>query len=200
MKRNAFDAIGADLSAAAAEKRRHFVPALLGGACLVAVLLMMAGIREDFAQMPTWRQIALGASWVVCGLLFPAVGIGLWFPGRGSRIALVGAGLAAPLFAVVGWPLSDAPHPAAPCGIALVMLGAGLVGIGALSGAFAQRRAASSTAWVAGGLTLAALTTTSWICPVDEVMHVATGHLLPGLVFAGIAVGLARWLHARQRS
>lgn len=200
MSRDVFDAIGADLSAAAAEKRRHFVPATLGAASLIVALVAIAGIREDFLELPTWRQGALAASWVVCGLLFPAVGVGLWFPRRGTRVALAGIGLLLPLCAVVGWPLGhDSPHPAGPCGVALMVLGAGLVGIGALSGAFAQRRSANSTTWVAAGLTLAAVATTSWICPVDEAAHLVWGHVVPGLAFVIVAVVLGRWLHARGR-
>ncbi len=200
MKRDVFDVIGADLSAAVSEKRRHFVPATIGAISLIVALVAMAGIREDFLEMPIWRQGALGMSWVICGLLFPAVGVGLWFPRRGTRIALATAGLLLPLCAVVGWPLGhDDPHPVGPCGMALVVLGAGLVGIGALSGAFAQRRSAKSTTWVAAGLTLAAVATTSWICPVDEAGHLVWGHLVPGLAFVVVAMALGRWLHARAR-
>lgn len=200
MKPDVLRAIEADLDAAAAQKRRHFLPALIGAISLITALVAMAGVREDFGGMPLWRQTALGGSWVVCGLLFPAVGVGLWFPRRGARIGLVAAGIALPLAAVVGWPLGhEEAHAAAPCGIALLVLGAGLVGIGALSGAFAQRRSVGSSAWVATGLTLAALATTSWVCPVDEGDHLTWGHLVPGLVFAAIAVGLGRWLHERQR-
>lgn len=200
MKRDVLEAIGADLSAETREKRRHFLPALVGAISLVCALLAMAGIREDFIEMPMWRQIALGASWLVCGLLFPAVGVGLWFPARGTRIALAVAGIAIPVAAVVGWPMgTDPPQQAASCGMALVALGTGLVGVGALSGAFAQRRAATSTTWVAAGLTLAALATTSWICPVDHGGHLAWGHLIPGLAFAAVALAVGRRLHRRQR-
>jgi len=201
MKRNVFDAIGADLSAGTREKRRHFLPALVGAISLIFALVAMAGIRQDFLEMPMWRQVALGASWIVCGLLFPAVGVGLWFPPRRTRIALAIAGVAIPLAAVIGWPIgAEPPHDAAPCGIALVALGTGLVGVGALSGAFAQRRAAASTTWVAAGLTLAALATTSWICPVDHGGHLAWGHLLPALMFAALALALGRRLHRRART
>ena len=201
MKRDVLGAIEADLAAAAAEKRRHFFPALIGAASLIAAMLAMAGIRDDVLEMPLWRQIALTGSWIVCGLLFPAVGVGVWFPRRAARIGLVVAGIVLPVAAVIGWPLGhDEPHGAAPCGVALLVLGAGLVGIGALSGAFAQRRAVASSAWVATGLTLAALATTSWVCPVDEGGHLTRGHIVPGLVLAALAVVLGRWLHARQRA
>ncbi|MGH1341208.1 MAG: hypothetical protein ACRBN8_06640 [Nannocystales bacterium] len=200
MKHDVFDAIGADLSAGTREKRRHFLPAFVGAVLLIFALLAMTGIRQDFDQMPLWRQAALGVSWLVCGVLFPAVGVGLWFPSRSARLALAVAGIALPLSAVVGWPLgTDAPHGAASCAIALVALGTGLVGVGALSGAFAQRRAATSTMWVAAGLTLAALATTSWICPVDQGEHLVCGHLLPGLTFAALALALGRFMHRRSR-
>ncbi len=200
MKRDVFDAIGADLSAGVQEKRRHFLPAVIGAISLIFALIAMAGIREDFVAMPMWRQLALGVSWLICGLLFPAVGVGLWFPGRTTRVVLAISGVVIPLCAVVGWPIGGAaPHQAASCGMALVALGTGLVGIGALSGAFAQRRAANSTAWVAAGLTLAALATTSWICPVDHGEHLAWGHLVPGLAFAALALALGRRLHRRAR-
>ena len=200
MKRDAFDAIGADLSAAAQEKRRHFLPALIGAISLILALIALAGIRQDFAGLPLWRQVSLGGSWLVCGLLFPAVGVGLWFPSRSARVVLAAVGLLLPLAAVVGWPLGAEPdHAAAPCGIALVALGGGLVGVGALSGAFAQRRSVASTAWVAVGLTLAALATTSWICPVDAVSHVAWGHLGPAVGLSLLSLALGRWLHRRQR-
>jgi len=200
MKRNVFDAIGADLEAAAKAKRRHFLPATVGAISLILALLGMAGVREDFMELPLWRQFALGGSWVICGLLFPAVGVGLWFPGRLARISLAVAGVLLPLSALVGWPLGhDEPHAAAPCGMALVILGSGLVGIGALSGAFAQRRSIGSTTWVAAGLTLAALATTGWVCPTDEGAHILWGHLLPAVGFAALALALGRWLHERQR-
>ena len=200
MKRDASTLIEADLDAAAAHKRRHFLPALIGATSLVGALLAMAGVRDDFAQMPGWRQFALTGSWIVCGLLFPAVGVGLWFPRRSLRVAVVLMGIVLPLSSVLGWPLGhEAPHAAAPCGLALLGLGGGLVGIGAVSGAFAQRRAVGSSAWVAGGLTLTALATTSWVCPVDEGGHLTWGHVVPGLLLAAFAVGLGRWLHARQR-
>ncbi len=200
MKREALDAIGADLRAGTREKRRHFVPAIVGAVSLILAILAMTGIRGDFIEMPMWRQIALAASWVVCGVLFPAVGVGLWFPSPGTRTALAVTGIAIPLTAVLGWPMgSDPPEQALSCGLALVALGTALVGVGALSGAFAQRRSASSTTWVAAGLTLAALATTSWICPVDHGGHLAWGHLLPALGFAALALALGRRLHRRQR-
>lgn len=200
MKRDVFDAIGADLSAGTREKRRHFLPAIVGAISLIFALVAMAGIREDFIEMPMWRQLSLATSWIICGLLFPAVGVGLWFPGRRARIVLAVAGVAVPLAAVVGWPMgTDPPHEATSCGMALIALGTGLVGVGALSGAFAQRRAVVSTTWVAAGLTLAALATTSWICPVDHAGHLAWGHLVPGLIFAALALALGRRLHRRAR-
>lgn len=200
MKRDVLEAIGADLSANTREKRRHFLPAIVGVLSLIFAVLAMAGIREDFIEMPMWRQLALAASWIICGLLFPAVGVGLWFPGRRTRIALAIAGIAVPLAAVVGWPMGTDPAvDPTSCGMALVALGTGLVGVGALSGAFAQRRAAVSTTWVAAGLTLAALATTSWICPVDHGGHLAWGHLIPGLIFAGLALAVGRRLHRRAR-
>lgn len=200
MKFDALEAIGSDLSAASREKRRHFLPAVAGAMALVLGLLAMAGIRDDFAQLPLWRQISLGGSWIVGGLLFPAVGVGLWFPGRATRSLLAVLGIALPLAAVVGWPPgSDPPHSAVPCGVALAVLGGALLGVGTLSGAFAQRRSASATAWVAAGLTVAAMATTSWICPVDAVPHLAWGHLGPALALSLLALSLGRWLHGRQR-
>jgi hypothetical protein len=200
MKRDVFDAIGADLSAAQTEKRRHFVPATIGAISLSLALVAMAGIREDISELGLWRQIAFGASWIVCGFLFPAVGIGIWFPRRVTRLSLIAAGVVLPLCAVLGGPQAqEHPHPAGPCGLALVVLGIGLVGIGALSGAFAQRRAKGSTIWVAAGLTLAGVTTTSVVCPVDEPGHLLWGHVIPGLGFMVAAIVLGRWVHARQR-
>ncbi len=193
-------AIGADLSAKAREKRRHFLPAVIAVCGLVLGLLAMAGVRGDFAALPLWRQLSLGGAWLVCGLLFPAVGVGLWFPTRGVRVALVVAGIALPLAAVLGWPpLRGASAPAAPCGLVLLALGACLVAVGAFSGAFAQRRSVQATAWVASGLTLSAMATTSWVCPVDAVAHLAWGHVVPAVGLTALAMVVGRWLHARQR-
>ena len=148
--KDVFAAIEADLEAEATRKRRHFLPALVGASSLIVGLLAMAGVREDFAGLPLWRQVALSGSWLVCGLLFPAIGAGLWFPRRGVRTALALGGISLSVLAVVGWPLGhEEPHAAAPCGIALLVLGAGLIGIGALSGAFAMRRSIGSSAWYA---------------------------------------------------
>ncbi|MCR9164857.1 MAG: hypothetical protein ACE37F_15265 [Nannocystaceae bacterium] len=198
--RDVLEAIGDDLSAAAAQKRRHFVPAALGAAALCLALLAMAGTRDDFAALPPWRQLAFAASWIVGGLLFPAVGVGLWFPGRAGRIALAAAGIALPVCAVLGGPAAhEGDHPAGPCGLALACLGLALVGLGALSGAFAQRRAARSTGWVAAGLTLSAATTSGWICPYDAPTHLLWGHVAPALALVVVAAALGRWMHARQR-
>jgi len=199
MRRDVCEAISADLAAAARTKRRHFAPAIVGVGALIAALLAMAGVRGDFAAMPGWRPLALGASWVVCGLLFPAVGVGLWFPRRRTRIALAAAGLVLPLVGLLGWPLGHEPtKPPGACGLTVVLLGAGLVGIGALSGAFAQR--CSAAASVAAGLALAALSTTTWICPVDEIAHLTWGHVLPAAALMAAAIATGRGLHRRQRA
>ena len=49
------------------------------------------------------------------------------------------------------------------------------------------------------GLTLAGVTTTSVVCPVDEPGHLLWGHVIPGLGFMVAAIVLGRWVHARQR-
>ncbi|MEM6292960.1 MAG: hypothetical protein AAGA54_16920 [Myxococcota bacterium] len=195
-----FEAIGADLSAAQTKKRRHFIPAIVIVAIAIGGLLAMLGLRSDFASMPAWRQASFVASWFVCLLLFPAVGVGLWFPSRGQKVALATVGVLLPVTATLGWPIVPAGgHAAGPCAAMTLSVGVVLVGVGAVSGAFAQRRSRSSTVWVATGLALASLVSVSCACPISEIDHLVFGHFAPAAGLAALGVLLGRWLHARMR-
>ena len=78
-------------------------------------------------------------------------------------------------------------------------VGAVLVGVGAVSGAFGQRRARSSTVWVAAGLALASLTSGTCACPISEIDHLVFGHFAPAAGLAALGVMIGRWLHRRTR-
>ncbi len=195
-----FEAISADLDREQSTKRRHFTPALLIALGVVALLFGALGIRQDLFDQPLWRIATQGGLWLVCLILFPAIGIGLWFPSRALRIgiATVGGGLA--LVSALGWPpTSPTGDGGGPCAMMLLSVGAVFLGLGALSGAFGQRRASSSTFWVASGIALGALASITWMCPNDASDHVLGTHLAPAVGLAVVASLIGMALHKRLR-
>jgi hypothetical protein len=195
---DAFAAITADLEQLRRSKRRHFTPALFFVIAVAVVLFAVVGLRVDLFDQPSWQLVIQGVSWVVCLVLFPAIGVGLWFPPRWGRVAVATVGIGSSLLAAVGWPPQPGDTGSPPC--AMVLLGAGAVflGIGALAGAFAQRRARMSAFWVASGIALTSLAAVTWICPNACGAHVMVMHLAPtaGLVVLGALLGLL--LHRRR--
>jgi hypothetical protein len=197
-KLDAFAAITADLERQQRSKRRHFTPALLFAIAIAVVLLAVVGVRADLLDQPPWQLVIQTASWVVCLIVFPALGIGLWFPPRWARVAIAIAGIGLSVLAALGWPPQDGDPGAGPCAVVLVGAGALFLGIGATSGAFAQRRARSSGFWIAAGIGLTALAAITWMCPNACGRHVALMHVAPtaALVVLGVVLGLV--LHRKR--
>jgi hypothetical protein len=194
---DAFAVISADLQRQQRVKRRHFTPALLVVIAVALVLFGLVGVRVDLFDQPPWQLVIQVASWVTCLVLFPAIGVGLWFPPRWARVAIAVAGIGSSMLAAVGWPPQPGDAGAPPCAMVLVGAGVLFLGIGAGSGAFAQRRARSSGFWVASGIGLTALAAITWMCPNACGVHVMIMHVAPtaGLVVLGALLGLL--LHRR---
>lgn len=195
-------AISRDLASLRSRRRRHFVPAL--GLTLVIVVgaLVGFGLRPDLLEQPLWQIVLQVAAWMVCLVLFPAIGVGLWFPGRGTRLVLAVGGVALGMVAALGLPGGDDHARAAgpgPCWTVLAGCGLALLVVGAWSGAFAQRRAKSSTFWIAAGLALAALEVVTWVCPTGATGHVVTMHFGPALLVVVIAATAGALLHRVNR-
>jgi hypothetical protein len=75
-----------------------------------------------------------------------------------------------------------------------------LLGLGFISGAFVQRRRASSVFWVAAGLSLAALNVATWHCPITGLLHVVPGHLGGAALLLVLAAVVGMWAHRRART
>lgn len=198
----ALAAICCDLDRERGQRRRHFTPALLMAIVVVVGVLAILGLRPDFTAQPDWQIAVQLVSWVVVLLVFPAIGVGLWFPSRTTRVLLAAGGVAASIVAATGLPDASPEGPAGggPCWMVLAGCGLILLGLGALSGAFSQRRAQSAGYWIAAGLTLAALDVVTWICPNTQTQHLLTMHFAPAFALVVVAAVLGAWLHRRSRS
>ena len=209
MSVNAEQLIVSDLRALRRGRARHFVPALVLCLLLVGGFLTLTGLRPDLWSQPAWQIAAQLAVWLLCLVALPAVGVGLWFPGRPLKAALaVGAVLAA-LAAAFGPGLVDVLPGASSLdqgpvfdGCVASMMGTGipLIALGVMSGAFAQRRRAGSGLWVSGGLALMALDAITWHCPSNDLGHNIFSHFGPAglLLFLAVLAGFAA--HRRQRA
>lgn len=198
---DACKAIEADLVSQAREKRRHFLPAIALVVMVAGGVFATMGMRPDLLTQPSWQLAIQIAAWVMCLLVFPAIGVGLLFPGRSTRIALAVFGTALAVVAATGWPpLGGAPEVGArPCWMLVVGSAVMFFSIGVLSGAFAQRRSVSSVFWVVGGLGLCSLAAITWVCPSASAPHVLGGHLGPAAAFVVVAAAVATWVHRRRR-
>lgn len=200
--------ISGDLARQRRAKRRHFLPALLLVVLVVGASLAISGVRGDLLHQPPWQlglQISL---WILCLLIFPAIGLGLLFPGRAARVLLAVAGVVATIAAALGQDarLFDAGvrhHLSGDHGLGcgLVLIGAGVIifGIGLVSGAFVQRRRPAAVYWITAGVALAALNTVTWHCPATGLSHILPGHLGAAAVLLLLASVIAVVAHLRQR-
>ncbi len=189
---DAKNAILGDLDALQRSRRRHFSPALLL-ACVLVGTLVILGARPDLLDQPAWQLGLQGLLWFLCLLVLPAIGLGLWFPGRGVRLGLVVGGILATVMATTGWPFVDHGAHAEWGGLdecVGMILGSGavLVSLGFLSGAFVQRKRVTAVYWVAAGLALAALNVVTWVCPVSGLNHVLPSHLGGAIMLLALAV------------
>lgn len=190
---DAADLIAADLDRSLHRKRRHFAPALVLMAVVVGGSFVALETRPDLLEQPP-AQLALQIGlWGLCLFVFPAIGVGLMFPRKSTRIGLATVAILASVAATTGWPFAGAElgdHAHASGGCLALTLGTGilLLGIGFLSGAFVQRRRFGSVFWIAAGLALVALNVVTWHCPASGLLHIASGHLGGAALLLGLAV------------
>ncbi len=202
-----------DLQAARRGRARHFVPALVLTLLVIGGFLLLEGLRPDLWRQQPAQLIAQLAAWALCLVALPAVGLGLWFPARPVRALLIAGAVAAALVAGIGpglWDLfsgtgafGQAALEQGPrldyCVTATFGSGLALLAIGALSGAFAQRRRPGSALWVSGGVALMALDAVAWHCPSDDVGHNLFSHLGAATLLLALAGVTGLIVHARQR-
>lgn len=201
---DACELITADLDRQCKARRTHFLPALLLALVVVVGTLVAVGARPDLLEQGPLKLAVLAALWVLCLVVFPAIGVGLLFVGRTTRLALVAAGVLATVALTSGWPHdSSSVHLAGGSGLGCLPLTLGtgvlLLGIGFLSGAFVQRRAVTSIFWVAAGLSLMALNVVTWHCPRTGLLHVLPHHLGGGLALLVVAVVVGWLAHRHSR-
>lgn len=189
---NAFEAITKDLRAGQRIRRAHFLPALLLASVIVIGVLVSMKVRPDLLEQPPAQLALQAALWVMCLLVLPAVGVGLLFPGRVTRVLLAVGAILLAAAASTGWPFTGLDHggEAGADGCMMLVMGTGvmLVLIGFSSGAFVQRRGVAGVFWVAAGLTLVALNVVTWHCPASGLMHVLPSHLGGAALLMGVAV------------
>ncbi len=173
-------------------RRAHFLPALLLASVLVIGVLVSMKVRPDLLEQPPAQLLLQGALWIVCLLVLPAVGVGLLFPGRWTRMGLATGAILLAAAASTGWPFTGLQHGAEAgvdrCMMLVMGTGVMLVLIGFLSGAFVQRRGVGGVFWVAAGLTLVALNVVTWHCPASGMMHVLPSHVGGAALLMGVAV------------
>lgn len=194
--------ITADLEASRRARARHFVPALVVSLLVVGGFLVLSGLRPDLWRQPVGQLLAQLAVWALCLVALPAVGLGLWFPSRPLRVALVIAAVLAAALAALGpalWAMAGQGPRLDFCVGATVGAGFVLLGIGVLSGAFAARRRAGSALWVSGGVSLMALVATVWHCPSDDPGHNLFSHLGAAALLMVLASAAGLLVHRRQR-
>ncbi len=203
---SALEAISAELGHEQQQRRAHFQPALLLSLVVVIAPLVVFGVRPDLLELPPERLAVQILLWVLCLVVFPALGVGIVFVGRRMRYALALAAVALTVVASTGWPFPASPaaphahaHAMAPWGCLSVTLitGVAMLGIGVVSGAFVQRRRVSAVFWVAAGLSLVALNVVTWHCPASGMLHIVPLHLGGAAALLGLAA-IVGWVVRRR--
>ena len=200
----------ADLQALQRERRRHFLPALLLVLFALAGVALIIGLRPDLLHQPWWQLVIQIALWVLCLLVFPAIGLGMLFPSRGARMALAAAALGLTPLATLGVPdnlrdglTMDGAHflGCATLSALYVFL---VLALGLLSGAFVQRRSTAAVFWISAGISLTGLNAITWHCPLTDAGHVLPSHLaVAALLMAAtsmIGVGVRARAGVRART
>lgn len=195
--------IVADLDAQQQRRRRHFLPALLIVIAALVGGMVVLGLRPDLLAQPWWQLAIQCVLWVLCLIVFPAIGLGLLFPSRGLRIGLASGAVGLTLLATLGLEQSAAEiaeahsHDRLGCATLVSVYAVMVLVMGLLSGAFVQRRRTSAVYWIAAGVALTGLNAITWQCPVTGAAHVLPGHLAValGLMIASSLVGI--WVHRR---
>ncbi len=198
--------IESDLQDLQTRRRRHFGLALVLAIAATGTAVAL-GVRPDLLQQPPLQLVAQAVLWLLCLVLFPAIGVGLYFPGRWTRIVLALTGVTAMVVATTGWPRvahGGANHGSwaglDPCLLTVLASGTLLLALGVFSGAFVQRRRATSVYWVAAGLSLAALDLVTWMCPLNGLQHVLPSHFGGAGLLLVLAVLVGLWVHRQARA
>ena len=173
----------ADLESQQRTRRRHFLPALIICVIAIAGAFLLMGLRPDLLEQPWWQLLLQCVLWLLCLIVFPAIGLGLIFPSRGGRIALAAGAVGLTLLATLGLPQGqlfspdDHFHFGGGCGMMITIYAGVVLLMGLLSGAFVQRRKSSAVYWISAGISLTALTAITWQCPMSGAAHVVPSHL-----------------------
>ncbi len=188
----ALEAIRSELGAQQRARRAHFRPALLLSLVVVLAPLVVMGVRPDLWQLPPAQLGVQILLWVLCLVVFPAIGVGLLFLGRAARVGLAVVAVALTVVASTGWPFSGSHMGHADghvlgCFSVTVAIGVVMLGIGVISGAFVQRRRVSAVFWLASGLALVALNVVTWHCPNSGMLHVLPSHVGGAALLLGLA-------------
>lgn len=208
MTRDVEQLILGDLAALRRERLRHFAPALVLVLLASGGFLVVTGLRPDLWQQPTWQLALQSAVWLLCLVALPAVGLGLWFPGRGPRVLLAVAAVLAAAGAALGPGLSDMFQGTVPdarrmsldfCMTAMIGHGFAVFAVAVLSGAYIQRRGRGSALWVAGGIALMALDAVVWHCPSQDLWHNLRSHLGAAALLLALAAVAGALVHRRAR-
>jgi hypothetical protein len=196
---DAFSAIVADLEKQQCRRRAHFLRVLAVSAFVVVGSLALGSVRADIWQQSPSQLVAELVVLLVSLVAMPAIGVGLWFPERRTRLAIVAIAIVASATAVSGWPAARGGPAVDGCLAIVLGTGAALVAIGVVSGAFVERRCPSSVAWVTMGLSLVALNVATVHCPETGMRHVMPWHLGSALLLMGLAAGVATLVRRRCR-
>lgn len=192
-----------DLESRQRQRRRHFLPALFIVVLAIVGGILVMGLRPDLLEQPWWQLALQCLLWLLCLIVFPAIGLGLTFPSRGARIGLAAGTVGLTLLATLGVPeagMFDADeHFHGGCGMMITVYAAVVLLMGLLSGAFVQRRKVSAVYWIAAGISLTALTAITWQCPLSGAAHVLPSHLgvAAALMIGTSLVGI--FAHRRSR-
>lgn len=179
--------IVADLDSQQQKRRRHFLPTLVILTLVIGGAMVLIGLRPDLLAQPWWQLALQCVLWILCLGVFPAIGLGLWFPSRRARIGLAAGAVGLTVFATLGLPdpamFEPDNHGGLGCSLMIMAYAAVVLVMGLLSGAFVQRRRSAAVYWIAAGVALTGLTAITWQCPVTGASHVLPSHL-------GVAVAL----------
>ena len=202
--------IMADLEGCQRQRRRRFIPALAIVVLAIGGAMLMMGLRPDLLAQPWWQLAVQCVLWLLCLVVFPAIGLGLLFPSRGVRLGLATSAVGLTMLATLGLPspgmfdpdlhLHDGDGGGGGCGLMITGYAAVVLLMGLLSGAFVQRRKTVAVYWIAAGVALTGLTAITWQCPMTGAAHVLPGHLgvAAALMLATSLVGVLA--HRRRRA
>jgi drug/metabolite transporter (DMT)-like permease len=194
--------ICADLERQQQRRRRHFLPALAIVVLALGGGMTVVGLRPDLLAQPWWQLALQCVLWLLCLIVFPAIGLGLLFPSRGVRIGLAAGAVGLTVLATLGLPgpamFAPDDHGKLGCSVLISVYGTVVLLMGILSGAFVQRRKTAAVYWIAAGIALTGLTAITWQCPVTGVSHILPSHLgmAAALMLATSLIGLL--MHRRR--